>query len=140
LAREEGRVGKSCYSIPMEKSEALKLIEIYGKAWETRDPELIGTIFTEEATYNDPKEPENIGRDAIKRYWETKVIGEQEDIKFNLLHLWIDGDTVIAEWYATFTDIKRNLHIDMTEVAIFGTKDGKFSSLREYYKSIKTEL
>jgi ketosteroid isomerase-like protein len=124
----------------MTKETALKLIEIYGKAWETRDPELIITIFTEEATYNDPKEPENIGRDAIKKYWETKVIGEQKDIKFTLLHLWVDGDTVIAEWHATFIDIKRNLHIDMTEVAIFGVKDEKFSSLREYYKSIKTEL
>lgn len=124
----------------MNKEEALKLIEIYGKAWETRDPELIITIFTEEATYNDPKEPENIGRDAIKKYWETKVIGEQEDIKFTLLHVWVDGDTVIAEWHATFKDIKRNLLINMIEVAIFGVKDGKFSSLREYYKSIKTEL
>lgn len=129
-----------CYSHPMNKEEALKLIEIYGKAWESRDPELIVTIFTEDATYNDPKEPENIGRDEIKKYWETKVIGEQEDIKFNLLHVWVDGETVIAEWHATFKDIKRNLFIDMTEVAIFGTKDGKFSSLREYYKSIKTEL
>jgi ketosteroid isomerase-like protein len=124
----------------MTKDEAIKLIEIYGKAWETRDPELIVSIFTEEATYNDPKEPENIGRDAIKKYWETKVIGEQEDIQFNLLHVWVDEETVIAEWHATFKDIKRNLFIDMTEVAIFGTKDGKFSSLREYYKSIKTEL
>ncbi len=124
----------------MNKEQATKLIEIYGKAWETRDPELISTLFTEEATYNDPKEPENIGRDAIKKYWETKVIGEQEDIKFTLLHVWIDGDDVIAEWHATFKDTKRNLLVDMTEVAIFGTKDGKFSSLREYYKSIKTEL
>lgn len=124
----------------MNKEEAIKLIEIYGKAWETRDPELIITIFTEEATYNDPKEPENIGRDAIKKYWETKVIGEQEDIKFNLLNVWVDENTVIAEWHATFKDIKRNLFIDMTEVAIFGVKDGKFSSLREYYKSVKTEI
>ena len=124
----------------MAKEDAIKLIEIYGKAWETRDPELIVTIFTEEATYNDPKEPENIGRDAIKKYWETKVIGEQEDIKFKLLHVWVDGETVIAEWFATFKDIKRNLYIEMTEVAIFTTKEGKFSSLREYYKSVKTEL
>lgn len=124
----------------MTKEEAIKLIEIYGKAWETRDPELIVTIFTEEATYNDPKEPENIGRDAIKKYWETKVIGEQEDIKFKLLNVWVDGETVIAEWFATFKDIKRNLYIEMTEVAIFAVKEGKFSSLREYYKSVKTEL
>jgi ketosteroid isomerase-like protein len=124
----------------MTKDEAIKLIEVYGKAWETRDPELIVTIFTEEATYNDPKEPENVGRDAIKKYWETKVIGEQEDIVFNLLNVWVDGETVIAEWHATFRDVKRNLFIDMTEVAIFSIDGGKFSSLREYYKSIKTEI
>lgn len=124
----------------MTKEKALELLYIYGKAWETRDPELIITIFTEEATYNDPKEPENIGRDAIKEYWKYKVIGEQENIKFNLKHVWVDGDTVLAEWHATFNDIKRNLFIEMDEVAIFTVKDDKFSSLREYYKSVKTQL
>lgn len=124
----------------MTKEQATKLIAIYGKAWETRDPELIVTIFTEDATYNDPKEPENIGREAIRQYWVTKVIGEQEDIKFDLRHLWVDGDTVIAEWHATFKDIKRNILIDMIEVAIFTVKGDKFSSLREYYKTVKTPL
>lgn len=124
----------------MTHEEAVKLIITYGKAWETRDSELIVTIFTEDATYNDPKEPENIGRDAIKEYWVKKVIGEQTDIKFEIKNVWVDEDTVIAEWHATFKDIKRNLFIDMTEVAIFGVKNGKFSSLREYYKNTKTPL
>ena len=124
----------------MTRDEAYNLIEIYGKAWETRDPELIVTIFTEGATYNDPKEPENIGRDAIKEYWKYKVIGEQEDIQFDIRNVWVDGDTVIAEWHATFKDIKRNLFVDMVEVAIFTVEAGKFSSLREYYKTIKTPL
>jgi ketosteroid isomerase-like protein len=70
----------------------------------------------------------------------NKVIGEQDKIHFHLKNLWIDGNTVIAEWDTTFIDIKRNLHIDMTEVAIFGVRDGKFSSLREYYKTKKTPL
>ncbi len=122
----------------MTHEEAKKLIQIYGRAWETRDPELIVSIFTEDATYNDPKEPENIGRDAIKQYWVTKVIGEQEDITFTLRHLWVDGDSVIAEWNATFKDIKRNLFIDMDEVAIFTVQGDKFSALREYYKTVKT--
>lgn len=124
----------------MTKEQAAALIGIYGKAWETQDPELIVTIFTEDATYHDPKEPENIGRDAIKQYWITKVIGEQSDIKFELKNVWVDGDTVVAEWHATFNDTNRNLFIDMMEVAIFKVKDGKFSSLREYYKTIKTPL
>jgi ketosteroid isomerase-like protein len=124
----------------MTHEEATKLIKVYGKAWETRDPELIVTIFTEDAIYNDPKEPENIGREAIRQYWVTKVIGEQDDIKFDLRHLWVDGGSVIAEWHATFKDTKRNLLIDMIEVAIFTVKGDKFSSLREYYKTVKTPL
>ncbi len=124
----------------MTHEKVRELIEVYGRAWETRDPELIVTIFTEDATYNDPKEPENIGRDAIRQYWITKVIGEQEDIKFNLRHLWVDGDSVIAEWHATFKDTKRNLLIDMVEVAIFTVQGDKFSALREYYKTVKTSF
>lgn len=124
----------------MKKEEAQRLIQIYGEAWEARDPELIASIFTEDATYNDPKEPLNIGRDAIKQYWISKVIGQQTDIKFNVKNIWVDGDVVIAEWHATFKDTVRNLLIEMDEVAIFGTKDGKFSSLREYYKTVKTAL
>lgn len=124
----------------MKKEDAIKLIEIYGKAWETRDPELIVTIFTEDATYLDPKEPLNIGRDAIKQYWITKVIGEQDDIKFSLKHVWVDEDSVIAEWHVTFKDTKRNLFIEMDEIAIFSTKGDKFSSVREYYKTTKIPL
>jgi len=124
----------------MTKEQATALIEIYGKAWETKDPELVASIFTDDATYDDPKEKENIGLEAIKGYWKYKVIGEQDDIKFDLRHVWVDGDTVIAEWHATFKDIKRNLFIDMVEVAIFTVEGDKFSSLREYYKTVKTEL
>lgn len=124
----------------MTKEEAIKLIEVYGRAWETRDPELIITIFTDDATYDDPHEPLNNGRDAIYAYWVSKVIGEQDDIHFKLRNVWLDGENVIAEWDAKFIDTKRSLRINMSEVAIFGTRDGKFSSLREYYKTQKTPL
>lgn len=124
----------------MTKDQAIKLLNIYGTAWVTRDPELIVTIFTEGATYHDPHEPENIGRDAIRQYWVSKVIGEQEDIIFDLRNVWMEGETVIAEWHAKFKDIKRNLMIEMDEVAIFSVDGDRFSSLREYYKSHKTPL
>jgi len=120
------------------RDTAIKLLEIYGRAWETKDAELITTIFTEEATYDDPKEPKNNGKEAIKKYWEYKVIGEQEDIKFDLVNLWVDGETAIAEWHATFKDVKQHCHIEMNEIAVFTVKDGLISSFREYYKSIKT--
>ena len=124
----------------MTKDQAINLLNIYGKAWVNRDPDLAVSIFTEDAVYNDPHEPENIGREAIRSYWISKVVGEQSDISFDLKNVWIDGETVIAEWHAEFTDIKRNLRIKMQEVAIFYTRGDKFCSLREYYKSEKTKL
>jgi nuclear transport factor 2 (NTF2) superfamily protein len=124
----------------MTHEEARKLIEVYGKAWETKNPDLVVSIFTEDATYDDPHEPVNNGREAIRNYWITKVIGEQDNIHFSLKNIWIEAGIVIAEWDAQFDDIKRNVHIDMSEIAIFSTSDGKFSSLREYYKNVKTPL
>lgn len=124
----------------MTKQQATELINIYGRAWEARDSELIITIFTPDATYDDPKELKNHGHEGIREYWISKVVGEQKDIKFKLLNVWVDGETVIAEWDADFIDTKRNLHISLQEVAIFGVRDDKFSSLREYYKSLKTPL
>ena len=50
----------------MTKETATKLLTIYGEAWEKRDADLILTIFTEDASYNDPKEPENFGHAGIK--------------------------------------------------------------------------
>ncbi len=128
------------YISNMTKEEAIKLLNVYGEAWVKRDPDLIVTIFTEDASYNDPHEPENTGREAIRAYWVSKVVGEQKDITFDLKNVWIDGNTVIAEWYATFIDIKRKLHIDLKEIAVFSVQGNKFSSLREYYKSVKTSL
>jgi len=124
----------------MNREEASKLLNIYGEAWVRRDPDLILTIFTSNAVYNDPKEPENHGHEGIRAYWISKVIGEQKDIIFKLLNVWVDGGVVIAEWNAEFTDTKRGLRIAMNEVAIFTVQDGKFSSLREYYKSKKTPI
>ncbi len=124
----------------MTKEEAKKLLDVYGKAWEARDPELILTIFTPDASYSDPAEPENSGHEDIRDYWVNKVVDGQKDIHFKLLDFWIDGDTIIAEWDADFIDTKRNIKIEMREVGIFGVQGDKFNSLREYYETVKTPL
>lgn len=124
----------------MEYAEAFALIETYGRAWATQDPDLILTVFTEDATYNDPSVPENHGHAGIRRYWVDKVVGEQKNIHFHMKHVWVDGDTVIAEWEATFTDTKRKLKVHLAEVGIFTVVGKRFGALREYYKSIKTPL
>lgn len=129
-----------CYYCFMTHEEATKLIEVYGRAWETKDLELISSIFTDDVVYNDPREQENQGIEAVRNYWRYKVIEGQEDIKFEIKNVWVDGDVVIALWHANFKDTKRMLLIDMEEVAILTVRDGKFSSLKEYYKDVKTPI
>ena len=119
----------------MTKEIALKLLAVYGKAWETQDPNLIGTIFTDDATYNPPDSPINIGKPAIKTYWQRQIVEKEKDVRFRLLNVWIDGETVIAEWHTDFTLTRKNKRVSMDEVAILTTRDRLFSSLREYYKA-----
>lgn len=124
----------------MTREKAHALIQTYGEAWKNRDADLILTIFTPDATYFDPKEGVQIGHAGIKAYWEMKVVKSQKDIEFKLLHLWMDGDTVIAEWNAVFIDTSRNVQIDMLEVAIFEVRDDTFSSVRLYYQTTKNPI
>ena len=122
----------------MTRERAAELINTYGKAWTTRDADLILTVFTPDARYFEPHEPENVGHADIRAYWERVVVAGQTDISFNLKHLWIDGDTVIANWEASFTDVARSLRITLDQVAICTISGDQFSAVREYYKSTKT--
>ena len=49
------------------------------------------------------------GRDAIREYWQSKVVGQQANITCRLLNLYLDGDTAIAEWVAEFDDVAQGV-------------------------------
>lgn len=63
----------------MTKEVAITLLNTYGKAWTTQDPDLILTIFTPDATYNDTSEPKNFGHEGIRAYWISKVVSGKFD-------------------------------------------------------------
>ncbi|MEB3023394.1 MULTISPECIES: nuclear transport factor 2 family protein [Mycolicibacter] len=113
-------------------------IDTYLKAWMGQDPELIVTIFTEDATYHERVLEEPIRtREGIRRYWQTKVVEGQANIDARLLNLYTatDGTTVIAEWEATFDDRVQGVRKRMREVAILEFAGDQIESLREYWAS-----
>jgi predicted secreted protein len=69
----------------MTKERALDLLNTYGKAWVERDPNLILEIFTNDATYDDPRETKNFGHEGIYNYWVSKVVNGQRDVKLKYL-------------------------------------------------------
>ena len=120
----------------LTKQDVLSVIDVYIEAWEKQDPDLIVTIFTDDATYHERVLQDPIpDRDAIRAYWESKVVGSQANITCRLLDLYLDGDTAIAEWLAEFDDVVQGVRKRMREVAILEFRDGLIASLREFWAS-----
>lgn len=120
----------------LTKHDVREVIDVYIRAWEGQDPDLITTIFTEGATYHERVLDAPIpNRDAIRRYWETKVVQGQANIKCELLNLYLDGATAIAEWEAEFDDVAQGVRKRMREIAVLDFDGLQIAALREYWSS-----
>jgi ketosteroid isomerase-like protein len=120
----------------VDKDKAREVIETYLRAWITQDPDLIVTIFTPTATYHERVLAEPTCNHAgIREYWQRKVVGEQANIRAELLNLYLDGSTAIAEWEARFDDVVAGHRKRIREVAILEFDGDRIASLREYWAS-----
>jgi len=120
----------------LTKQEVRGIIDLYIQAWVAQDPKLITTIFTDSATYHERVLEAPIkGREGIRSYWQTKVVESQNNIKCELLNLYLEGDTAIAEWEAQFDDVVEGVRKRMREVAILVFEGELIASLREYWTS-----
>jgi ketosteroid isomerase-like protein len=123
------------------KETVKNVLKIYGEAWVNQDIDKILSIFKKDGIYHERVlEKPFKGHKEIKEYWKTKVVEEQSNIKFKLLNFYICGDTVIAEWEASFNSNIENARIHMKEVAILEMEDNKIKSLREYWQCEKVPL
>ena len=120
----------------LTRQDAREVLDTYIRAWVGQDPDLIVTIFTDSATYHERVLGEPIpDRDAIRRYWQEKVVQSQANIKCELLDLYLDGTTVIAEWEAEFDDVIQGVRKRMREIAVLVFEGHLIASLREYWAS-----
>jgi ketosteroid isomerase-like protein len=117
---------------------ARETIDTYLRAWVQQDPDLITTVFTDDATYHERVLQEPIRTTAgIREYWQTKVVDQQANIEAHLLNLYLadHGTTAIAEWEAVFDDLVQGHRKRMREVAILEFAGDRIASLREYWAS-----
>ena len=76
-------------------------------------------------------------REAIRAYWESKVVGRRRTSQCRLLNLYLDGDTAIAEWEAEFDDVAQGVRKRMREIAVLVFEGHLIASLREYWASVQ---
>jgi uncharacterized protein (TIGR02246 family) len=120
----------------LKRAHVRGIVDTYVTAWQRQDPDLIATIFTENATYHERVLGEPIRtRAGIQRYWREKVVANQARIQCRVLSLYLDGDTAIVEWEAHFDDKEKGVRKRLKEVAILEFSGGLISALREYWAS-----
>jgi ketosteroid isomerase-like protein len=124
--------------VGLTREHVLRVLDVYIEAWQSQDPDLIVTIFTESASYHERVLEAPIpGREAIRAYWESKVVGAQANIRCELLNLYLDGSTAVAEWLAEFDDVDQGVRKRMREIAVLEFEGGLIASLREYWASVQ---
>jgi hypothetical protein len=108
----------------LTKQQVREVLDVYIRAWEGQDPALIVTIFTEEASYHERVMGEPIrGRDGIRDYWQTKVVGTQPTSPASCSTSTWTTARRSPSGKATFDDTAQQVGKRMREVALL-TFDG----------------
>jgi len=118
----------------MSEQALKRWLEAYGRAWETRSPQAVGEIFTDDATYQEtPYEEPLRGRPAIMRYW-SEAVSNQGDIHFNFEIVASTMEVGVAHWSASFNRIKSNTRMEIDGVFLLKfDEDNRCKSLREWW-------
>lgn len=119
----------------MNRDELKRWLDAYGRAWETRDSDLVVTLFAEDATYQETPFVEPMrGRAAIHDYWELKVVHTQEQVKFGHAVLAAADDTGIAHWWTSFVRVKSQSKVRLDGVFLLTFDANKLCrTLREWW-------
>jgi uncharacterized protein (TIGR02246 family) len=110
-------------------------LKAYGRAWETRDPESVAALFTEDATYQETPFTEPLrGRAAIREYWLKVVVERQKQIQFGFKVLAIQESLAFARWWCSFFSLPAGKRISLDGIFVLDFNDhGLCRELSEWW-------
>lgn len=109
-------------------------LDLYKRAWETRDPAAAGALFTADASYHEmPFDAPMQGRAAIEAYW-ARVTASQTNVRFSYDIVATSADQGVSQWHATFNGVPGGETIDLDGVFVCRFADAlTVSALREWW-------
>jgi hypothetical protein len=116
------------------REEAEGWLRRYGQAWIEGDPELAGTLFSEDCRYFEtPYSEPAVGREGVRRYWQAVPDG-QRDVRFDFSVLAVERGSVIARWTASFVRTASAARVALDGVFLLEFTDcGECRVLREWW-------
>ena len=114
-------------------------LELYGKAWTQRKPELISDLFAQDAKYFEKPFSEPLeGIDEINQYWKG-VFLTQKDISFEHKIILVDNDVGIAHFEASFLRQPGNVYVKLDGIfQVNLNSQNKCTSFSEWWQSKKS--
>ncbi len=121
----------------IDRDTATAFVEAYGSTWNAWDVKGFCELFSEDTVYvAHPTEETVTGRTALERYVENEQ-REQGAVRVRMGTPLIDGDQVVAEFWATATNKGTQATIAGCFIARLGDEDGRCSHFREYWFDIE---
>ncbi len=109
------------------------IMEAYGRAWETRDPDLVLTLFTEDATYQEnPFSAPMEGHAAIRHYWQ-EATGPHRDIEFRWERVGSSGETHFVEWVCSYSRADVKGRLELRGIMLIELRGRRIFRFREYW-------
>jgi len=109
-------------------------MERYFELWQTQDAEHLDEVFTPDAVYQ--VKPFGVevhsGLEAIRRYWQRKVVELQIDPKPEVLKTAYGDDFVFAEWEHIFTTHEGSIKT-LRGILLLEFEGPLVKELREHY-------
>jgi len=103
-------------------------LELYKKAWEERNPDLVNDLFSENIVYSEtPYVGKYSGMPAVRKYWEEGARDSQMHISFSYEIITVKGSRGFAKWQAEFDRVGNRVHVELD-----GVMEVVFN---KYYKS-----
>jgi ketosteroid isomerase-like protein len=109
-------------------------LDRYKQAWEERDAQQAGGLFTEDAIYHEmPFDAPMHGRAAIEAYW-ARVTAGQADVHFTYEVLACAGAQGVAHWHAAFKSVPGGQAIDLDGIFVCEFADARtVRALKEWW-------
>ena len=123
----------------MDNSSFNDWLQLYGKAWTQRRPDLIKELFTQDAKYFEkPFSSPFEGIDAITLYWKG-ISQTQKDISFEYKIISVNDYVGIAHFVASFLRQPGNVHVKLDGIfQVTLDSQNKCTSFSEWWESQKS--
>ncbi|MDG4795980.1 nuclear transport factor 2 family protein [Micromonospora sp. WMMD1082] len=115
----------------MDRKQVTGWIAAYEHAWRTPETEVLGTIFTAQASYlQGPYREPVVGLPAIARMWEDERDGPGEVFQMTSEVVAVEGDTAVARVEVRYGDPVDQEYRDLWIMRF--AEDGRCRSFEEW--------